>query len=105
MCPAADPRAAWRRAHGGPAPPQVFEYLDTDLKKFMDLTGRGSANPLPPATVQVRREPRARARDGLTRRTVPQNFMYQLCIGIAHLHRHGVMHRREPRALPSHGHR
>jgi hypothetical protein len=26
-----------------------------------------------------------------------QNFMYQLCIGIAHLHRHGVMHRREPR--------
>ena len=73
----------------------MFEYLDTDLKKFMDLTGRGSANPLPPATVQVRREPRARARDGLTRRTVPQNFMYQLCIGIAHLHRHGVMHRRE----------
>jgi cyclin-dependent kinase len=29
---------------------------------------------------------------------MPQNFMYQLCIGIAHLHRHGVMHRREPRA-------
>ena len=52
---------------------QVFEYLDTDLKKFMDATGRGPTNPLPHATVQ--------------------NFMYQLCIGIAHMHRHGVMHR------------
>lgn len=29
----------------------------------------------------------------------PQNFMYQLCIGMAHLHRHGVMHRSAP-ALP-----
>lgn len=34
--------------------PQVFEYLDTDLKKFMDLTGRGPANPLPKTLVQVR---------------------------------------------------
>jgi hypothetical protein len=33
-------------------------------------------------------------------RTTAQNFMYQLCIGIAHLHRHGVMHRRERRAVP-----
>lgn len=33
---------------------QVFEYLDTDLKKFMDLTGRGPSNPLPKNVVQVR---------------------------------------------------
>jgi hypothetical protein len=45
---------AWRRADGIPASPQVFEYLDTDLKKFMDLTGRGNANPLAPAVVQAR---------------------------------------------------
>ena len=51
----------------------VFEYLDQDLKNFMDLTGRGPANPL--------------AKD------VVQDFMYQLCLGCAHLHRHGVMHR------------
>ena len=49
------------RAYSGPALAQVFEYLDTDLKKFMDLTGRGSANPLPPATVQARRAARAGA--------------------------------------------
>jgi cyclin-dependent kinase len=40
----------------------------------MDLTGRGPGNPLSKGVVQ--------------------NFMYQLLIGIAHLHRHGVMHRR-----------
>ena len=32
---------------------QVFEYLDTDLKKFMDATGRGPANPLPKSLVQA----------------------------------------------------
>ena len=51
----------------------VFEYLNQDLKHFMDETGRGPANPLPKATVQ--------------------NFMYQLLLGTAHLHKHGVMHR------------
>jgi len=51
----------------------VFEYLDTDLKKYMDLTGRGPAHPLPRSTVK--------------------NFMYQLLKGVAHCHRHGVMHR------------
>ena len=51
----------------------VFEYLDQDLKNFMDLTGRGPANPLAKGVVQ--------------------DFMYQLCLGCAHLHRHGVMHR------------
>ncbi len=51
----------------------VFEYLDQDLKNYMDMTGRGPSNPLP--------------------KTVVQDFMYQLCLGCAHLHRHGVMHR------------
>ena len=51
----------------------VFEYLDQDLKGFMDLTGRGPANPL--------------------KKEVVQDFMYQLCLGCAHIHRHGVMHR------------
>ena len=51
----------------------VFEYCDTDLKKYMDLTGRGPSNPLPHKVVQ--------------------SFMYQLCKGLAHLHSHGVMHR------------
>ena len=30
----------------------VFEYLDQDLKNFMDLTGRGPANPLAKGVVQ-----------------------------------------------------
>lgn len=51
----------------------VFEYLDTDLKRFMDLTGRGPSFPLPKSSVQ--------------------NFMYQLLKGVTHIHRHGVMHR------------
>jgi cyclin-dependent kinase len=31
----------------------VFEYLDTDLKKFMDLNGRGPEKPLPQALIKV----------------------------------------------------
>ena len=41
----------------------VFEYLDQDLKGFMDLTGRGPANPL--------------------KKEVVQDFMYQLWLGCA----------------------
>ncbi|CAN6444393.1 unnamed protein product [Victoria cruziana] len=52
----------------------VFEYLDTDLKKFIDSHRRGpSPRPLDP--------------------TVVQSFMYQLCKGVAHCHGHGVLHR------------
>ena len=51
----------------------VFEFLDQDLKQYMDMTGRGPTNPLPTSVVQ--------------------NYMYQLCLGCAHLHKHGVMHR------------
>jgi serine/threonine protein kinase len=60
-----------------PPPPlpalQVFEFLSTDLKKWMDRTGKGPAHPLPPATIK--------------------NLMFQLLRGVAHCHRHGVMHR------------
>lgn len=51
----------------------VFEFLSTDLKKFMDKTGRGPANKLPKPMVK--------------------SFMYQLIKGVAHCHKHGVMHR------------
>ncbi|KAK4795844.1 hypothetical protein SAY86_028170 [Trapa natans] len=52
----------------------VFEYLDTDLKKFIDSHRKG-ANPrqIPPSIVQ--------------------SFLYQLCKGVAHCHSHGVLHR------------
>ncbi|CAM6027546.1 unnamed protein product [Sphagnum balticum] len=51
----------------------VFEYLDTDLKKYIDAHGRGTKNPLPTNIIK--------------------SFMYQLCKGVAHCHSHGVMHR------------
>lgn len=35
------------------APPQVFEYLTTDLKRYMDRNGKGPAYPLPTQTVKV----------------------------------------------------
>ncbi|CAI8601455.1 unnamed protein product [Vicia faba] len=52
----------------------VFEYLDTDLKKFID-TFRKGANPRPLPTSLV------------------QSFLFQLCKGVAHCHSHGVLHR------------
>ncbi|KAF4351969.1 hypothetical protein CsatB_003146 [Cannabis sativa] len=52
----------------------VFEYLDTDLKKFIDSHRKGS-NPRPLAPSLIR------------------NFLYQLCKGVAHCHSHGVLHR------------
>ncbi|KAK1647276.1 hypothetical protein QYE76_065081 [Lolium multiflorum] len=52
----------------------VFEFLDTDLKKFVDAYRRGPApKPLPTEVVK--------------------SFLYQLCKGIAHCHGHGVLHR------------
>jgi cyclin-dependent kinase len=33
----------------------VFEYLTTDLKRYMDRNGKGPAYPLPVPTVKVRR--------------------------------------------------
>lgn len=52
----------------------VFEYLDTDLKQFIDSHRKGTnPRPLPPALIQ--------------------SFLYQLCKGVAHCHSHGVLHR------------
>lgn len=51
----------------------VFEYLTTDLKKFMDRNGKGPAHPLS--------------------KDVVKNFLYQLVKGLAHCHKHGVLHR------------
>jgi cyclin-dependent kinase len=33
----------------------VFEYLDSDLKKYIDSHGRGNSNPIPAKTIQVKR--------------------------------------------------
>ncbi|XP_010517166.1 PREDICTED: cyclin-dependent kinase B1-2-like isoform X2 [Camelina sativa] len=52
----------------------VFEYLDTDLKKFIDSHRKGS-NPRPLESSLV------------------QRFMFQLLKGVAHFHSHGVLHR------------
>lgn len=61
-------------AGGKPMLYLVFEYLDTDLKKFIDSHRKGpSPRPVPPALVQ--------------------NFLYQLLKGVAHCHSHGVLHR------------
>lgn len=59
--------------HNKPVLYLVFEFLSTDLKKWMDRGGKGPTKPLPPATIK--------------------NLMYQLLKGVAHCHRHGVMHR------------
>eukprot|EP00250_Pteridium_aquilinum_P026147 c3241_g1_i1 orf=403-1314(-) len=52
----------------------VFEYLDSDLKKYIDEHGNGQTGvAIPPADVK--------------------RLMYQLCKGVAYCHSHGVMHR------------
>eukprot|EP00798_Chlamydomonas_sp_ICE-L_P030383 gene30383-35391_t len=51
----------------------VFEYLSTDLKKWMVKIGRGPQYPIPSQTIK--------------------NLMYQLLKGVAHTHAHGVLHR------------
>ncbi|KAI9084487.1 hypothetical protein K1719_033475 [Acacia pycnantha] len=52
----------------------VFEYLDTDLKKYIDSHRKGP-NPRPLAASLI------------------QSFLFQLCKGVAHCHSHGVLHR------------
>ena len=39
--------------NGKPCLYLVFEYLSTDLKKFMDRNGKGPAHPLDPMLVKV----------------------------------------------------
>ncbi|GMP86212.1 hypothetical protein CsSME_00039073 [Camellia sinensis var. sinensis] len=60
--------------HGKPLLYLVFEYLDTDLKKFIDSHRKGP-------------DPRALPL------SLIQSFLYQLCTGVAHCHSHGVLHR------------
>ncbi|KAL1311917.1 hypothetical protein HN51_038595 [Arachis hypogaea] len=50
----------------------VFEYMDTDLKKFI-RSFRQSSQFIPPKTVK--------------------SLMYQLCKGVAFCHGHGILHR------------
>ncbi len=79
----------------------MFEYLSTDLKKFMDRNGKGPAHPLPKEVVKVRRHaappsPLHRWSSSTAARALsccPQNFLYQLVKGLAHCHKHGVLHR------------
>lgn len=59
--------------NGKPCLYLVFEYLSTDLKKWMDRGGKGPAYPLPLGTVK--------------------NLMYQLVKGLAYCHKHGILHR------------
>ncbi|KAJ1694449.1 hypothetical protein LUZ63_011147 [Rhynchospora breviuscula] len=60
--------------NGKPVLYLVFEFLDTDLKKFIDSHRRGpSPRPIPPNVIK--------------------SFLYQLCKGVAHCHGHGVLHR------------
>lgn len=59
--------------NGKPVLYLVFEYCDTDLKRWMDRNGKGPAYPLPQTQIK--------------------NLMYQLIKGLAHCHKHGVMHR------------
>ncbi|XP_047335187.1 cell division control protein 2 homolog C-like [Impatiens glandulifera] len=60
--------------HGKPLLYLVFEYLDTDLKKFIDTYRKApNSRNLPPSLIQ--------------------SFLYQLCKGVAHCHSHGVLHR------------
>ncbi|XP_072954809.1 cyclin-dependent kinase B1-1 [Typha angustifolia] len=60
--------------NGKPVLYLVFEYVDTDLKKFVDSHRRGpNPRPLSPQVIQ--------------------SFLYQLCKGVAHCHSHGVLHR------------
>jgi len=79
----------------------VFEYLDTDLKKFIDSHRKGpNARALPTALIQVYAKPLflflclcSPICLILMFSYLGQSFLYQLCKGVAHCHSHGVLHR------------
>ncbi|KAL2755567.1 hypothetical protein ACRALDRAFT_1051075 [Sodiomyces alcalophilus JCM 7366] len=67
----------------------VFEYLDLDLKKYMEalpVKDGGRGKPLPDGASDVH------ARLGLSPAVI-QKFMWQLCDGIRYCHSHRILHR------------
>ncbi|PIA46181.1 hypothetical protein AQUCO_01600446v1 [Aquilegia coerulea] len=62
------------KKNGKPLLYLVFEYLDTDLKKFIDSHRKS----IPPSSLPP---------------TLIQSFLYQLCKGVSHCHSHSVLHR------------
>ncbi len=51
----------------------MFEYLTTDLKKYMDRNGKGPAHPLPKTVIKVR----GRSRGGRGRAALPCTWVKQ----------------------------
>ncbi|GAA5906050.1 hypothetical protein JCM6882_003545 [Rhodosporidiobolus microsporus] len=67
----------------------VFEYLDLDLKRYMDAAAlASSAAVVPPGMVKGR----GKAKRGLPGELVAK-FMSQLLLGLAHLHSRRILHR------------
>lgn len=73
----------------------VFEYLDQDLKRYMDSCKTG----LDPALVKVRPLPRLSIRLTCLLNRIPrgparlQSYLYQMIQGVAFCHSHRVLHR------------
>lgn len=69
----------------------VFEFLDMDLKHYMDSLGKNSREGLNPNIVRVSRPDRgARSRP---RAECRQKFSYQLVKGLYYCHAHRILHR------------
>lgn len=88
--PAATPRSLKDVEHSDHRLYLVFEWLDKDLKGYMDSVPGGMSEEL----VKVR----GAARNGRARRHTapprcPQSYMYQMLLGLDFCHRRGIMHR------------
>lgn len=77
----------------------VFEYLDQDLKKYLDVCEKGLDKPIMKVSALTRPEP-APPYLSLSvlswfANSLPslQSFLYQLLRGIAYCHQHRVLHR------------
>lgn len=79
----------------------VFEYLDSDLKKYIDEHGNGQTGiPIPRADIKVCvyliliiNDAQCTTFYSSLTLIVMQRLMYQLCKGVSYCHSHGVMHR------------
>jgi cyclin-dependent kinase len=67
----------------------VFEYLDQDLKKYLDVCEKGLETPIMKVSFLkiIKKEMCAKSH------CVGQSFLYQLLRGIAYCHQHRVLHR------------